>query len=346
MVSLLKWVISVSKPVIFIRANAGPQTGYGHVIRCIALAEGFREKGYSVQFITNGDHTAIKRSGFNALKTLWLENAPLCAENDLECLKINGHTGGSMIVIDSYQCSSAYVTAMKRIFDRVVLLDDLGHLIGGADVIINHNIYGQQIDYPSSCVTVLAGSQYALVRQSFSGYHNKVQLDTRVENVLVIMGGSDIRQLSLRVLDTLKESFPDLNYRLVIGQGSSIDPSKITGSQVHVYREPENLAALMATSDIAVTAAGSTVYELATIGVPSLMIQVADNQSRIIQGMAQNQLMYSLGAYDRLKETELVAGFRTLLNDAVLRQSMRNRCRLAYDGKGAIRCADALIRLL
>lgn len=175
---------------VVIRANAGRLNGYGHVVRSIALFEAFRQAGHTVTLLTNGLHELVIRAEIPFISND-TKNAELFTfRNDKELLMHNGVVEADILVVDSYSVDSTYYYEAHSVFKKVVAIDDVGQSHSGADVILNGNVYGKNLNYPNGEALILAGPEYCLIRSIFLPYRGKAVVKPGISDVLVMMGGA------------------------------------------------------------------------------------------------------------------------------------------------------------
>lgn len=260
-------------------------------------------------------------------------------------------------------------------------MDDIYAFSYPVDMLINYNIYGEEMGYEKDAAfadtKLLLGTEYVPLREEFSagaGYaQSRKELSAETENVtpaedrlhqtaeqgrtadggiLITTGGSDSFNLAGQLLmeamkyDALKEK----EYHVVSG---SLNPHigelqalAQKHENIHIHCNVTNMAELMAESEVALSAGGSTLYELCAVGVPVIAFSFAENQERLVQtfvkrGIAQYGGNYRTDGNKMIQNT--IAGLETLLEDKNLRTEYRKKARTLVDGKGADRIAEAII---
>lgn len=327
---------------LVIRADGGPDIGYGHLVRTNAIAEDLRRGGHNVTFATaSPDHVAKVSSP--TMDTLYLDSRSN-PEDLLDML----NSGVDAVVIDSYLADEEYQRAMRERFPLVVISDDIRHRIC-ADVLVNGNLYAESLTYdvrgedPEWCL----GPTYVPLRDEISALVDREpHSQDPPERVLVSMGGSDIGDLTPTVVRSL-DGF-DITVDVIIGPGFSPAQERAVRSvaaevsaPIEMSRDPANLPERMATADIAVCTASSTIYELLALGTPMVVASIAPNQDLIASALAERDLATIVE-----KESDPTA-FREAIDayvaDQALRRSRSERGRDIVDGRGAKRVADVIL---
>lgn len=284
------------------------------------------------------------------------------------------------ILVDSYYVTEKYLAALKKRI-TTIYMDDIYAFSYPVDMLINYNIYGEEMGYEKDAAftdtKLLLGTEYVPLREEFSagaGYaQSRKELSAETENVtpaedrlhqtaeqgrtadggiLITTGGSDSFNLAGQLLmeamkyDALKEK----EYHVVSG---SLNPHigelqalAQKHENIHIHCNVTNMAELMAESEVALSAGGSTLYELCAVGVPVIAFSFAENQERLVQtfvkrGIAQYGGNYRTDGNKMIQNT--IAGLETLLEDKNLRTEYRKKARTLVDGKGADRIAEAII---
>lgn len=284
------------------------------------------------------------------------------------------------ILVDSYYVTEKYLAALKKRI-TTIYMDDIYAFSYPVDMLINYNIYGEEMGYEKDAAfadtKLLLGIEYVPLREEFSagaGYaQSRKELSAETENVtpaedrlhqtaeqgrtadggiLITTGGSDsfnlVGQLLMEAMkyDALKEK----EYHVVSG---SLNPHigelqalAQKHENIHIHCNVTNMAELMAESEVALSAGGSTLYELCAVGVPVIAFSFAENQERLVQTFVKRGIVQYGGNYrtDGNKMIQnTIAGLETLLEDKNLRTEYRKKARTLVDGKGAERIAEALL---
>lgn len=286
----------------------------------------------------------------------------------------------TFILVDSYYVTEKYLAALKKRI-TTIYMDDIYAFSYPVDMLINYNIYGEEMGYEKDAAfadtKLLLGTKYVPLREEFSagaGYgQSRKELSAETENVtpaedrlhqtaeqgrtadggiLITIGGSDSFNLAGQLLmEAMKyDALKTKEYHVVSG---SLNPHigelqalAQKHENIHIHCNVTNMAELMAESKVALSAGGSTLYELCAMGVPVIAFSFAENQERLVQtfvkrGIAQYGGNYRTDGNKMIQNT--IAGLETLLEDKNLRSEYRKKARTLVDGKGAERIAEALL---
>lgn len=336
---------------VVIRADGG-NIGFGHVMRCSALGNALKKAGAEVVFAVNNDQSVIdkvRQMGFN---TAVMGGMTSLSEIPKLCDVIR-KAEADVLIVDSYNVSEEYFSAVKQIISKTIYIDDINAFPYDVDMVINGNVYAADLPYasPNHSTRFLLGSKYALLRDEFLNTL-PVTLKPAVENILVTTGGTDTWRLTPRVLDCMEaEGLLDtVKVNVVIGPGfknvNDIADKYGKHPNIRLHGNVLSMPALIAANDIAISAGGSTNYELAYMGVPALVISTADNQFMLAAKMHEMGAVSYIGYARDVTDEQIREGLRKLINDFDFRSSLARNCRRIIDGKGAMRCAEEIVKLV
>jgi UDP-2,4-diacetamido-2,4,6-trideoxy-beta-L-altropyranose hydrolase len=327
-----------------IKADGGPEIGMGHLMRCQAIAREALNSGHDVCFfVKTGVAGYVKENGF---KVYCLSETYTILDEAEELVRAASDCNTDCVIIDSYIWLLPCYKRIKESFYTAVI-DDFVRLPYTADIIINANLYAPGLDY-SSCDAdkLLLGGKYALLREEFK---NTPPADFRREarRVLVTMGGADINNYTPTVLESLAD-IADIEVVAIAGPMTRrLDEirstAKLCKGNVTILNSPNNMAEIMQSCDIAVSSAGSTVYELCAMGIPSVLIKQADNQSLICDYFDEKGSMKVLGDYKTVKPEAITNAVNEYLYNFEAREKAREALLTLVDRNGAENILNAII---
>jgi UDP-2,4-diacetamido-2,4,6-trideoxy-beta-L-altropyranose hydrolase len=338
---------------LFIRADASAEIGTGHVMRMLALAETWQELGGRAMLASRCESQALRAQ----VAERGIELVPYGTDNDLtadlrKTLALLAQRSVSCLVLDGYQFDPVYQKAVRAAGYRLVVVDDLAHWPEyHADILLNQNINAGNLHYRCGSDTLrLLGTRYALLRNEFRSWHGgPKEIESVGRRILVTLGGSDPGNVSRSVLEALSTlAFEDLDVALVLGAGNphqELLRSFLQASALRVRTETNSrrMAELMMWADVAVSAAGTTCWELGFMGVPSLLIVVADNQAEVARCLAERDAFVVLDGRRGADVAEIATTLRTLLWDHQHRTHLSRTARNLVDGLGARRVVAEII---
>jgi UDP-2,4-diacetamido-2,4,6-trideoxy-beta-L-altropyranose hydrolase len=331
--------------VLLVRADASPAIGIGHAMRCLALTKAWQATGGQVCYLMAESIPALEeRLAREGVAVTRVSAAPGTVNDAEQTVAESRRLGAAWVVADGYRFEPDYIRKLKEAGLRVLSLDDDGRFdFYAADVILNQNISANCVMYASreSFTRLLVGSEYVLLRPEFLAEPRTREHPVMVRKVLVTMGGSDPENVTRKVLLALLGIKTDLEARVVTGTGNPWQDElqslaeQRTGFQLE--RSPANMAPLMRWADIAISAAGSTCWELAYLGLPAIVIALSRDQREIAGGLAQNHVAINLGWHANLTEERISDALNGLLSDHDRRRAMSERGLKLMDGRGAER---------
>jgi UDP-2,4-diacetamido-2,4,6-trideoxy-beta-L-altropyranose hydrolase len=340
---------------LLIRADGNPQIGLGHLMRCLALAQHWLERCGPVTFAVAEDvpvfAVRLRKEG-GALRLLAVEPGSLADADATSALA--AELGATWIVCDGYHFGAAYQARLRAGGRGLLFVDDYGH--GEeycADLVLNQNLYAEPGPYArrSAGTELLLGSSYALLRREFTAHPPPARsVATRASRLLVTLGGADPANFTSTALAALAD-VEDVETQVIVGGSNpnraSIDrAARALGGRATVVAAVDDMPARMAWADLAVSAGGSTCWELLYMGVPALVVVLADNQVRVAQAVARHGAGVDLGRSESVDAATLGAEIAKLARDATLRHAMAHAGQGLVDGRGAERVADAMLARL
>lgn len=332
--------------MIVIRADANREIGSGHVMRCLSIADALRREGQQVCFLTADESAAgLLRARGQMFRVLHTDYRRM--EGELEKLEaLLAQEQGDFFLADSYFVTPEY---FRRVGQRLPVgyLDDKCRLDLPVDLLINYNIFAEAPLYEGACAAeLLLGPKYAPLRAEFAG--GAWQVRERALRVLVTTGGGDryglagqilLRSLALQETAALEYCVVSGAYNVHLEELKSLERQY---PNVKIYSNVSNMRDLMEDSDIAVTAGGSTMYELCAVGVPMVCFSFVDNQERIVEGFVKKGLVSFGGNYllqGGAMAAEAAENIALLAGDRALREEYSRRLKAVTDGRGAERIA-------
>jgi UDP-2,4-diacetamido-2,4,6-trideoxy-beta-L-altropyranose hydrolase len=334
----------VSGQVLGVRVDATPEAGLGHFMRCLAIAEGWRDDGGEVVFAGRWPEdlaARLAREGIRGVKIRASHPDPRDLEETLETF-----AGASAVVVDGYGFDAAYHDGVAIRIGCVVAVDDVGHRDAyGGDVLLNPNLGAERLEYRKAPAARLLGPRYALFRRDFRLFRNGPRrIVERGSQVLVALGGGDRSADWPKLLDAIAGADASASFRIVPGFDRAALERGIAalGPRFRAIHDTARMPAHMMWADVAVSAAGVTAWELAFLGVPAILVSVADNQRPSAAALAHAGAAIDLGPVSGLRGPAMEAALESLLADLDRREEMSERGRALLDGRGVERVIAAI----
>ena len=296
------------------RVDVSPEIGTGHLSRMSVLAEAFTELSCECTFY-KGEDEPVDYSGFD------------------------------VIVVDTYQVDDAYITSLNAPSRIVVCYDDNALYTYDCDAVLNANLHAGELRFKFGAKTprMLLGGKYALLRKEFREAE-PIAIKEKANRVFVCFGGSDLRNMTPRVIEALMRNKTAF-LTVVLGALTSCDGEvkSLASENVAVYKTPESISRLMTECDVAVTAAGSMIYELAALGLPTILVAQADNQLLISEYMSRQGLMKYIGDWQNVELNTIKGEVEALLRDVDRRSLESSKLKNTVDRNGAMNAAHEIM---
>lgn len=362
---------------IVFRCDASIQIGTGHVMRCLTLADELTNQGAKCYFICR-EHEGnligfITQKGYKVYKleagslnnsnkdeaepTLfhseWLGSSQ--TEDANQTIDIISDIEPEWLIIDHYALNDYWEQKLRPHCDSILVIDDLADRKHDCEILLDQTFGRSKQDYqdlvPDHC-KVLCGTTYALLRPEFSKwrqYSLERRKNNTLEHILVNLGGVDKDNLTSKILDTLKQAPLSDSCKITVVMGSTspwistvIEKAEQLPWRIEVKTGVSNMAELMANSDLAIGAAGSTSWERCCLGLPTIMIVIADNQKDIANNLKSADAVKVILNDQSLVATinEYISMFMGSLESLkLMSQSSAN----ILDGKGVMRIINHIL---
>ena len=362
--------------VVF-RVDASFKIGTGHVTRCLTLADGLRARQLDPYFVCR-EHPgnmieAIRKRGYIVMR-LPAGPGPLQADpvadgsqpTHFDWLGCHWHTDAEqtlsavqalkpdMLVIDHYAIDIRWEEVLRPHVRRLMVIDDLANRRHLCDFLLDQNWFGGVLSHryqglvPENCVSML-GPSYALLKPEYATLRElMLPFDGEVRRVLVFMGGSDPSNETGKVIEALTS--PDLTYLqvdVVIGANHP-DPSAIAEmaearQRTRVYTGLASLAGLMIRADLMIGGGGATTWERMSLGLPALVVCIADNQVEMSRALSEAGYLKLIGSKDDVNASLISDAVRAVLDKQAMLSAISSRSRDLVRGDGTDRVCDAIL---
>lgn len=314
---------------VAIRAGGNKNQGLGHVARCISLAQELIFNNFKVFFLIDDDTYIIDFLNKHRFEYKSLTSKNLNLEIK-ETKKIIKDLNIDLLITDSYNLNNFYFKEMKNTVKYLVSIDDTNLYDYISDIVINYNIYAHKLNYKFNDETrYLLGCNYCLFRKEFQE-NDYIAINKTCTNVLITMGGTDVNNYTYTILKYLYE-FNYINFNVIINEKfNNLNKLKALAScksNINLIFNPDNMKSIMLKNDIAISASGSTAYELLSLSIPSILIIQADNQELICKELSNiNTCIYG-GWFYELTEDKFNEIFAKLTNNYEFRKSISDNCK-------------------
>lgn len=319
--------------------EGGGDKGYGHLSRCIAIYDSLKEFNIETELVVNGtEEVCTLLMDRNFFFCNWPNN-----------FRDNGGNfhDADLLIFDSY-------TAEKKLYDNIaasteglcVFLDDDNRMEYPNGVVINPINAAYNLGYSKKKDDLFLGYKYFPFRKEF-WYPRKIKHPDLIGNVLLVLGGSDIRGLSLPLIEFITHLLPDITLNVIITASykNSDAFNNIINEGVSIHENPstDNLVSLMLNADVAVTGAGQTMFELAALGVPMIAIGIIENQKYNIESLENDGCILFAGYWDDNRLYKNLKAAFEVIADRGERERISQKSSHLLNAKGALSISKKLV---
>ena len=326
---------------IVFRTNGGINIGLGHYYRCLNLAYAFKQINPQVKiiFIQNKELNSINLD-FKFYNSEYF---------DLNDLNLINKLNPSVIIFDSYLASSNYLNHLNKDF-FLIILDDNNDIYGEiqTNILINGNIHANDLVYKkkNEDVRLLLGPKYLLLNKEYWNINQrKKPILPDLNSILITTGGSDFHNLMVKFVDSLKNT----NYKKKIVIGPFYDTKQIKtiknriDNNYSVIFKPKSLFHAINSSEIIISASGTTIYEILTLNRLPLIYCLAENQKLIANNLEKKGII-NLGYFKKIKYRDLPEILEHILSNKLKIKKKYEYIYDLFDGNGALRIANIILK--
>ena len=337
---------------VLFRLDAGPHLGLGHLQRSLALATALKMAGADSIFLINEDapsHEKARQDGYRVVSLAAVQSWTAAdAKATVDAASIHGCDA---VVVDYHEAGTDYLASLRESGLYVIVRDDQALYPFPCQMVFNGNADAKQLPYRSSSgdTSFFLGTRYIVNKREFWTLPKRGS-SAEVRNLLVILGGTDQYDLMPKILNLLDSVSGDFTVTAVAGPYfHNIDTIKAAAENatraINVVSSPGTVDNLMLEADLAISAAGQTLYELAATGCPTIAVAVAANQQGQLEALTEAGIVLDAG--DATGETDIMTKIRntlgSLLLDADTRSAMAAAGQRLVDGQGAQRVAQIVL---
>ena len=301
--------------------------GYGHLNRCTILAESLSQLDAKVCLVVSGTVSE------NFIQTSAIE---IILKNNT-----SDFPDADLCIVDLHNYDDQYYDQLKSKYNNIIIFDDDEYYIpNSVSSVINTNLHAKPNLYPKNKINYL-GKDYFLLRSEF---HNKSRVDNP-SNIFVCMGGSDPENQTARILDLLIQA-TKTHIDVVFGHGYK-DKNEIDvweeNEQITTYYAKSNLHEIMSNAKFSICGAGTMIYELAYMGVPTLSLSLIEHQRIVANCMNERNATLYLGHFNEVTNQEIISQIKHIDNNDELNNILSENSKKIFDDKGAYRLSCAIL---
>jgi UDP-2,4-diacetamido-2,4,6-trideoxy-beta-L-altropyranose hydrolase len=351
---------------VLMRLDSSLQIGTGHLMRCLTLADGLRERGAQIAFacrtLEGSLASLLESQGYAVYDVVGGDPRPqidaLLPDWEADAAATAGLAKASRadwIAVDHYGLDARWEESVRRACASVMAVDDLANRRHACDLLLDQNYYRDadtRYDglVPEGAVTLL-GPRYALLRPDFASYRLRGRRAGDIRRILVFLGGTDPDNVTRKVVSALQRvPAADLQVHVVVGgtnpHRDDIERLCAADARFSYECQARDMAALMAESDLAVGAGGATTWERCYLGLPAIVVATGENQVRTNEDIAALGVCRYLGRASELTIEEVAAAVEDVMADPAAASSMSRKAMAIMGDEDALptsRVVDALM---
>ncbi|WP_193771343.1 UDP-2,4-diacetamido-2,4,6-trideoxy-beta-L-altropyranose hydrolase [Candidatus Magnetaquicoccus inordinatus] len=331
------------------RADASPQIGLGHVMRCLTLADTLAQQGIHSHFICAPEGAALAQEVLQRRHRLsLLPKQPRHSDEDAQLCRALLTDTPLWLIVDHYGLDRRWQQSMRALGCPIMAIDDLERP-HDCDLLLDQNLLDNSNPYqaltPPSCRPLL-GPHYALLRPEFANLRQQMRLRSQLQHVLLFFGGSDPGNETCKALQGLLQSSFSGSIEVIVGKAYAhreplqrlvAQGGQRLSLQVHI----DNIAERMHNADLAIGAGGTASWERCCLGLPTLITILADNQIAVAERLQQAGAACNLGFAAQLQPIDYTKALEEISPAQLLLLS--GAAAQLVDGQGSMRVAAALL---
>ena len=357
---------------IFFRVDSSSQIGSGHMARCLTLAKKLRIRGNTCKFICRDHHNnLIEKIRNEEFEVVTLPNSRELKSTESNKVVISDYSkwiGASWnndakqtidvlkkekidwLIVDHYGLDKKWEKKLRPYTKKIMVIDDMANRNHDCDLLLDQNLIANfknryQNLLPKNCSTLL-GPEYALLQNKYKDLH--LSAPPRIgsaKRILVYFGEADQNNFTLITISSfLKLKRKNITLDVVINsnnpQNKKIKKLTKKNKNIKIYSDLTSLASLILRADLAVGASGATSWERCCLGLPSIVITIADNQKPIAKELHKQGLVRWIGHYDKITNNSIYDELRNVIDQDL--EAWSNACKLVTNGCGAEKVASIL----
>lgn len=317
---------------VVILTEGGKDYGFGHVARCSSIYQAFQYYDISPKFVVNGDDTV--RSILGDVDVEIADWSKKSFEADI-------------IIIDSYFADLDFYNEISKSTPLTVYIDDNNRMEYPKGIVVNGTLDVSNMGYSKrEDIKYFVGNEFIPLRKAFWDL-TKLKINDNIENILITMGGNDLRNLTPKILKLLNEKYPKANKKVIIAESfenvSEIESLKDETVKLIYSPDSNEIIDAMESVDLSISASGQTLYELACMGVPTIAIGIIDNQKNNIKNWINQGFIEYAGCWSDENLLSNVLDKIEFLKDKNIRYDKRLLGIQAVDGKGSLKIAKGIL---
>ncbi len=342
--------------VVF-RVDASGEVGFGHLSRCINLAEVLRSRGNEVSFVCRDDEaksfSALEDRLFTTVLLPMLSAGEVVNQQEDAKQTIQALLGErpEWLIVDTYMLDKVWERLMRPHVAKIAVIEDLSSRVHDCDLLINQNYSERSATsfakfVPKTC-EILLGPRFALIGEHFRRLRELKSMQTpELKRIFVFCGGSDPQNLTQQVIDEISYSeLSNVVVDVVVGaQNASFERESAIklNANVKIHDAGGEFARIMSRADLAIGAGGTTSWERMCLGIPSIVVSIAENQNSACEKLGRDGLVNYLGTQSSLKPGAIRDAVIEAKTNVASFFDQIERGQILVDGMGCERVAEVM----
>ena len=343
----------MKQKIIAIRCIAEESKGFGHLSRCISLGLNLKKKGFDIIFIINKNNSAIKELKKNSFKYILIPKSFSYSKEFSFIIKIINLKKIDSIIVDMREYSENLTKKLCGNYFKIILLDDGWSNLVYADIIFNGTILKKIHKYIKNNEEskLFFDTKYFLTNLEFQKHKKKSSEinEKKKYNVTISMGGSDQNGLTLKMVNSIID-LKNIDLKIIIGPfykdlkklEKLIENKKFCS----IVRSPNNIWKYFKKSDVVISNAGSTLFELAIQKIPTICISAVEHQMTYANEFSRKGFSINLGFWKKIEGKNISKILSELLQNKVKRKKISHLGNNLVDGKGLSRISKIITKFL
>ena len=260
-----------------------------------------------------------------------------------------------ILIVDSYSLSETWLNLINPLTIKTIVIDDLANRNFNCDMLIDHN-YFKNYEYRyhnlvNENAIKLLGPKYSLISKSLVKFKKEKPFFNHLNSILIYFGASDNYNLTLFTLDALLESkYKKLDFKIILRSDhknfSQIEQLSNNLNNIELFSFTADIGDFFKKCDLAIGAGGTTTWERILVGIPSLIVTIAENQNKFIKDLKEDKFIYYLGNFSTLKKRDIIKKIDYLVKNKSDVAKNINRGQILVDGKGISRVKESIMNFL
>lgn len=337
---------------IFFRVDESNNTGSGHLVRCLTLAKEIAKYQSDIVFIcAEVSIESIQKIDLGGFTLVKISDFKGEINDALEVTEVLKKFAPGVVIVDHYQLKMDWTMIISNLAHKLIVIDDLMDRPLHCDLVINPNCFmanAYDMLVPDYC-ELLIGPKYVMVNPEYL-LHKKSITSTSIETILIFMGGSDSKGLTLALVEALSDTaFGSIHLDIVIGSHnllrSEIEEKVNKRGNFSLYYDRPHLADLMNRADLSFGAGGNSAWERVCVGLPSFIITLSDNQLCLANYLNTMGFATYIGHHDIITTIQIQSALKEEIKYGSLRNNMSIN-KTICDGMGVKRVAKKISSLI